>query len=239
MVLYHSTQEASHVLLFASVEYVRGRCSEDDLSHRFFLHITPVDAKDLSEENEQHGFNVYDFYSFNYTVGASLNEFGCIVAYALPEHDVKHIYTGQVIRVQSPEGEISWKGPIWEGSHTFGDPAFAAAPETKESPYAQTGAEETSSGAALFTSHCAICHNLAAEHTIGPHLNGVIGRRAGHVAGFTGSAALTSLDIVWTRENLAEFIASPSQFAPGTSMPDTGVTAEEAHIIADFLTADR
>ena len=67
----------------------------------------------------------------------------------------------------------------------------------------------------------------------------MIGRRPGRVAGFNASAALTSLEIVWTRENLAEFIANPSQFAPGTSMSDTGISVEEAQIIADFLASER
>ncbi len=76
---------------------------------------------------------------------------------------------------------------------------------------------------------------MVAEHPIGPHLGGVIGRRAGRVAGYNASAALTSLNIVWTREKLAEFLVNPSQFAPGTSMSDMDITEEEARIIADFL----
>ena len=215
--------------------YVRGSCSQDDLSHRFYLHITPVDANDLAEELTQHGFNVYDFYADEENIGKAVHENVCIVAFPLPDYEIQHIYTGQVIREERPSGEVSWRGPVWEGSYTFSDPYTASTPETKDSPYAQTGADDTSSGAALFSAHCASCHNLAAEHYIGPHLNGVIGRRAGRVAGFNGSAALTSLDMVWTRENLAEFIASPSQFAPGTSMADAGVTEEEAQIIAEFL----
>ena len=218
--------------------YVRGSCSQDDLSHRFFLHITPVDANDLAEEHTQHGFNAYDFNASEENISSALHNNGCIVAIPLPDYDIQHIHTGQVVREEGPDGEISWRGPIWEGSYTFGDPYTASTPETKDSPYAQTGADDTSSGAALFSAHCASCHNLAAEHNIGPHLNGVIGRRAGRVAGFGGSSALTSLDIVWTQENLAEFIATPSQFAPGTTMPDAGTTAEEAQIIADFLASE-
>ena len=219
--------------------YVRGSCSQDDLSHRFFLHITPADANDLAEEHTQHGFNVYDFYASEENIGSVVRENVCIVAFPLPDYEIQHIYSGQVIREESPSGEVSWKGPIWEGSYTFSYPYAASPPETGESPDAQAGKEDPSSGEALFSAHCASCHNLAAKHNIGPHLNGVIGRRAGRVAGFNGSAALTSLDIVWTRENLAEFIASPSQFAPGTGMADVGVTAEEAQIIADFLASGR
>ena len=94
-------------------------------------------------------------------------------------------------------------------------------------------------GAAPFTAHCASCLNLEAEHGIGSHLDDLFGRRAGGVAGFSGTAALTSLDLFWTRENLADFIANPLQCAPGTTMLDTGITAEEAQRIADFLTSER
>ena len=96
--------------------YVRGSCSQDDLSHRFFLHITPVDANDLAEEHTQHGFNVYDFYASEENIGKAVHENVCIVAFPLPDYEIQHIYSGQVIREESPSGEISWRGPVWEGS---------------------------------------------------------------------------------------------------------------------------
>ena len=220
--------------------YAKSPCIGDDMYHKFFLHVTPVHMKDLSEEHEQHGFNVFDFYSNEDNVDVVTFEDRCMVAYTLPEYEIKHIYTGQVIRVENADGEVSWKGPIWEDSHTFSDPLPGATPEKEDAPPVQEDKQSELSGAALFALGCGSCHNLAAEHYIGPHLDGVIGRRPGRVAGFNGfSEALTSLEIVWTRENLAEFIANPSQFAPGTSMSDTGITVEEAQIIADFLASER
>ena len=65
------------------------------------------------------------------------------------------------------------------------------------------------------------------------------GRRAGRAAGFFGSAALTSLDDFWTRENLAEFIFNPRQFAAGTTMADVNITTQDAQIIADFLASQK
>ena len=218
--------------------YVRSPCSEDDISHRFFLHITPANTEDLAQEHTLHGFNVYDFNSSEDHVGKAVNGTGCVVAFPLPDYAVHHIYTGQVIREESPSGEISWRGPIWEGSHTFNNPDLAAAPETAESPYAQLDENNEHPGTTLFVARCGSCHNLAAEHHVGPHLNGVIGRRAGDVAGFNASAALSALDIVWTKENLAEFIANPAQFAPGTTMSSVGITDEEAQHIAEFLAAN-
>ena len=219
--------------------YLKIPCSAHELRNRFFLHITPVHTEDVSQELRQFGFNVYDFNSFDEGVGSAVFEGGCLVARSLPEYEIKHIYTGQVIREESPDGEVFWKGPVWEGSYTFGAPSPPAAPGEEDSLPTQTGELANHPGAALFTAYCAGCHNLAAEHSVGPHLYGVIGRRAGEVAGFNASAALTGLDIIWTRENLAEYIANPAQFAPGTTMADMGITAEEARTIADFLATER
>ena len=184
------------------------------------------------------GFNVLDFNSDEDGVSTTMHEDGCLVTRTLPEYELKHIFTGQVVRVENPSGEITWKGPVWEGSYTFGErPASAAERDT--SPYPQVNADDPSAGAELFAARCASCHNLAAEHHVGPHLNGVIGRRAGNVAGFNATAALSALDIVWTQENLAEFIADPTQFAPGTTMAAVGITDEEARTLADFLATER
>ncbi len=219
--------------------YTRARCDQRDLSNRFFLHITPVHPEDLAEEHKPLGSNIYDFYSSNNFVGTAINENGCLVARVLPQYEIRHIYTGQVVRVESPEGEVSWKGPIWDANFAHGDPTPADTTEGAITPPVFTDEQGNHLGAPLFASRCSNCHNLVAEHGIGPHLENVIGRRAGRVDGFSGSTALTSLDLFWTRENLAVFIANPTQFAPGTTMADTGISAEEARIIADFLAMDQ
>ena len=111
--------------------YLKIPCSAHELRNRFFLHITPVHTKDVSQELRQFGFNVYDFNSFDKGVGSAVFEGGCLVARSLPEYEIKHIYTGQVIREESPDGEVFWKGPVWEGSYTFGAPSPPAAPGKK------------------------------------------------------------------------------------------------------------
>ncbi len=220
------------------ITYVKSPCISSDIDRRFFLHTTPTDASFLAEGNEQLGFDVLDFNVGEDNIGATIHEEGCIVTLALPEYDLKHIFTGQVIRVEEPSGEISWKGPVWEASFTFRE-APDLATETADSPYPQGNAGIPSPGAELFAARCGSCHKLTAEHHIGPHLNGVIGRRAGVIAGFNATAALTGLEIVWTRENLAEFIASPEQVAPGTTMAGVGVAEEEAQLIVEFLAASQ
>lgn len=218
--------------------YVKSPCVKGDLDHRFFLHVTPADAANLVAETEQLGFNVLDFNADEVNVGTTVHADGCIVTLALPDYDLKHIFTGQVIRVEEPDGGISWRGPVWEGSFTF-DETSAPVSDRGASPKPQANAEVPSAGAELFAVRCGSCHTLTREHNIGPHLSGVIGRRAGEVAGFNATAAMTALEIVWTRENLVEFIVNPAQFAPGTTMAGTGVTEEEALLIVEFLAADQ
>ena len=91
-------------------------------------------------------------------------------------------------------------------------------------------------GAQLYGAHCSGCHNLTVEkHGIGPHLVGVLGRRAGAVSGYLFSDALSSLDMVWTSADLERFLAGPREFAPGTSKASLHLTQAEIRAIADFI----
>ena len=91
-------------------------------------------------------------------------------------------------------------------------------------------------GAQLYGAHCSGCHSLNAEkHGIGPHLVGVLGRRAGAVSGYLFSDALRSLDIVWTPADLERFLADPREFAPGTSKEALDLTQAEIRAITDFI----
>ena len=239
--------------------YLHRSCRLTGFKHKFFLHITPVHLHDLPEDRKQYGFDNLDFsfkdnfsdHSFTF-----VNNDTCIVVRHLPQYAIKQIQTGQFTRET---------GPIWEGEVTFGLTNDAPTPRRDDTPFVQqfvdwfanqwqrvypSGSDDTPlrqddnlqserSGAELFAAQCASCHNLSEQHSIGPHLAAVIGRRSGRVAGYNTSAALTSLNIVWTRENLAEFILNPSQFAPGTSMSAVGTTPAEAQSIADFLASTR
>lgn len=106
--------------------------------------------------------------------------------------------------------------------------------------YAATG----SPGEALFNTICAGCHIIDREEHLGadkggkysgPHLVGVMGRRAGSADGYPFSDALSSLDMDWTRESLRSFIANSGEFAPGTKMRLGRLDPEDARAIADYL----
>ena len=214
--------------------YLHRSCSLTDFEHKFFLHITPVHLHDLPEDRKQHGFDNLDFSfkdNFSDHSFTLVNNDTCIVVRHLPQYAIKQIQTGQFTRET---------GPIWEGEVTFGLTNDAPTPRRDDTPLRQDdNLQSERSGPELFAAQCASCHNLSEQHSIGPHLAAIIGRRSGRVPGYNTSAALTSLNIVWTRKNLAEFILNPSQFAPGTSMSAVGTTPAEAQSIADFLASTR
>ena len=82
---------------------------------------------------------------------------------------------------------------------------------------------------------CAACHALAYDR-VGPRHCGVIGRRAGTVAGFEYSPARKRSKLTWTRENLERFLADPVGTVPGTTMTYAGVPdAKERVDLVAFL----
>lgn len=80
---------------------------------------------------------------------------------------------------------------------------------------------------------CISCHSIDPAETDlpGPHLKGVLGRRAASRPDFDYSEALRKAGaggLVWTQETLGKFLDDPQSVAPGTLMakpPRT--TAEE------------
>jgi cytochrome c len=86
---------------------------------------------------------------------------------------------------------------------------------------------------------CAACHKLDGTDGVGPHLNGVVERDIGSVAGFTYSPDLASMEGNWTPEALFHFIGDPKGYAPGTAMSFAGIPDEQdrADLIAYLQTA--
>jgi cytochrome c2 len=92
-------------------------------------------------------------------------------------------------------------------------------------------------GKAIF-SQCIACHSINKdENKIGPSLHAIFGRKAGAVETFTHySVAMRSSKLIWSEESLREFLNSPQQFLPGTSMPFGGVKDEGAlNDLLEFL----
>jgi cytochrome c len=93
-------------------------------------------------------------------------------------------------------------------------------------------AADAARGKELYESRCAGCHSLDQDR-IGPRHRGLVGRKAGSVAGFGYSPALRASRIVWSAQTLDRWLADPERLIPGQrmnySVPDA---ADRAALIA-------
>lgn len=89
-------------------------------------------------------------------------------------------------------------------------------------------AQDAAAGERAFRK-CAACHQVGpdAVNKIGPHLNGIVGRPAASVEDYRYSAAMRDSGIVWDRERLSDYLASPRQAVRGTTMAFAGIRKEE------------
>ncbi|HXF54267.1 MAG TPA: cytochrome c family protein [Hyphomicrobiaceae bacterium] len=99
-------------------------------------------------------------------------------------------------------------------------------------PYATATAQDAQSGEQIYR-QCRACHQIGegARNLVGPQLNGIVGRRAGTVEGFTYSQANKEAGangLVWTEDNLFKYLENPMAFMPGTKMVFAGVRSEDA-----------
>ncbi|MFG6412513.1 c-type cytochrome [Roseateles sp. DC23W] len=83
---------------------------------------------------------------------------------------------------------------------------------------------------------CISCHQAgpSARHAFGPQLNSLAGRKAGTLAGYAYSPALTSSGLVWNEATLAAYLRDPNGLVPGTKMRFWGVGMNERKA-ADLL----
>ncbi|OYW66755.1 MAG: cytochrome c family protein [Bosea sp. 12-68-7] len=81
---------------------------------------------------------------------------------------------------------------------------------------------------------CRACHQIGetAKNIVGPQLNGLFGRQAGTVEGYSYSAANKNSGITWDEAVFAEYIKDPRAKIPGTKMVFAGIKNEKE--IADL-----
>ena len=111
---------------------------------------------------------------------------------------------------------------------------LAAPAHAQFSPLAADGPPD---GEALFRRQCATCHALSATGPArqGPHLVGVIGRRAGSVPGYKYSDSYKTADFSWDEANLDPYLANPQQVMPGSVMAYRGNNPGVRRAIIEYL----
>ena len=73
-------------------------------------------------------------------------------------------------------------------------------------------------------SPCWTCHDIMGTGSkVGPHLQGLMGRKIGGLEAYGYTDALRSRQGVWTRAALDAFLANPQAFAPGNRMVWPGI----------------
>jgi cytochrome c len=101
---------------------------------------------------------------------------------------------------------------------------------------------DASAGETVFKK-CMACHNFdPAQKRVGPHLAGIIGRKAASVEGFAYSEIMKTKGtegVVWDEATLTAYLKDPKAFAKGTKMAFAGIKddADIANLIA-YLKSD-
>lgn len=76
---------------------------------------------------------------------------------------------------------------------------------------------------------CKACHQIGenAKNVVGPTLNGLIGRKAGRVPGYSYSVANKDSGTTWDESTFREYIKDPKAKIPGTKMIYAGLKDEQ------------
>jgi cytochrome c len=64
---------------------------------------------------------------------------------------------------------------------------------------------------------CMVCHSIDTDE-VGPRHRGIVGRRAGSIAGFDYSKELKNSGLIWDEATLDRWLTDPSALVPGTRM---------------------
>lgn len=125
------------------------------------------------------------------------------------------------------EGELTQAYSIDTGAGEA--PAEDAAAETVDVAALMASAD-AAAGEAVFKK-CGSCHKLNGSNSIGPHLDGVVGRNHASVEGFAFSDAMAAHSAEpWTPEALFAFLENPKKAMPGTKMAFAGLPKPEDRV---------
>jgi cytochrome c len=95
-------------------------------------------------------------------------------------------------------------------------------------------AQDAAAGEKVFAV-CKACHQIGetAKNSVGPVLNGIVGRKAGTYAGYNYSDANKNSGLTWDEPTFRDYIKDPKAKIPGTKMIYAGLKDEQK--ISDLL----
>ena len=99
-------------------------------------------------------------------------------------------------------------------------------------------AEECNEPGGKVWAKCSVCHSLDAAdgHGVAPNLSGIVGKTVGKQPGFRYSRDLRKATATWDEGHLSDFLASPWDVYPGTSMAFAGLKkADDRENIICFM----
>ena len=89
-------------------------------------------------------------------------------------------------------------------------------------------AQDAAAGERVFA-QCRACHQVGetAKNAVGPVLNGLFGRKAGTVEGYSYSPANKNSGLTWDEATFRDYIKDPKAKIPGTKMVYAGLKDEQ------------
>ena len=144
-------------------------------------------------------------------------------------------------KADAPAAEATTAAPTEATAAPAAPAATAVAPDNVDTVSGAKFASFTgdaAKGEATFAA-CKVCHAVElGANKIGPSLHGLIGRKAGEIAGYTYSAANKNSGITWTAEKMFQYLEGPQHITPGTKMSYPGLPdpQKRADVIAYLAT---
>ena len=89
-------------------------------------------------------------------------------------------------------------------------------------------AGDAAAGKTVFN-QCKACHQAGpeAKNSVGPVLNGIVGRKAGEYPGYNYSDANKGSGLTWDEATLRVYLTDPKAKVPGTKMMFAGIKREK------------
>ena len=93
----------------------------------------------------------------------------------------------------------------------------------------QAGAQDAAGAGEKVFFVCKACHQVGdgAKNVVGPVLNGLFGRKAGSVEGYSYSDGNKHSRITWDETTFSEYIKDPKAKMPGTKKAFAGIKDEQ------------